>query len=128
MASTISVRKLDSAGEPICGNGQGAFIYDLEAVAQKISTTLKLFVGEWFENLALGTDLQGITAPGNARNGIAAALIQERILSVPYVLEVTNISTTFNPANRILTFFANVRTAFGTTDVSQQFSAAALNQ
>lgn len=132
MANTISVRALDSAGEPIWGNGQGAFITDLEAVAQIIKTTLLLLRGEWWESLSIGTAMFGqggiLGSPGTVNSGVAAAIIQQRILSVPYVTEILNLQTTFNSADRAFGVSCTVATAFGTVNVSMQPSQASLNQ
>lgn len=133
---TLSVRALDPAGDPIQGNGQGAFLVDLEAVAQKIRTTILLFQREWFENLAIGTPVfqQPSGTPsilggsGTAKNGVIAAILQQRILSVPYVTGITNLQTANNPNTRAFIFSCQVNTAFGTVTISSRPSTAAINQ
>lgn len=130
MGATISVRALDSQFEPIQGNGQGAFITDLEAIAQILRTTILLFTQEWWENLAIGTPMftEILGVAGTAKSGVISAALQERILGVPYVTQILNLQTTFNTATRAFTFSCVVATAFGTVNVTAQPSIAALNQ
>lgn len=128
--ATIAVRALDQNWDPIQGNGQGAFIVDLEAIAQILKQTILLFTREWFENLAIGTPIftEILGVSGTAKNGIIAAALQQRILGVPYVTAITNLQTTNNTATRAFTFSCQVNTAFGTVTVSSRPSTAAINQ
>jgi hypothetical protein len=89
------------------------------AVAQAVLTTLKLFYGEWWEDLNLGLPVfQSILGQLGTSSGLAAMqlAIQQQILTVPYVTGVSNISVLFSGGR--LTFTATVQTTFGATTVS----------
>lgn len=117
----ISVRQLDTNHDVLWGNGQGNFLVDLQAVAQIIQTTLLLLQGEWWTNINQGLPLfQSILGSTNGKAPDAInLLIQQTILSVPFVTGVFNIVSTFNP-NRAYTFSCLASTQFGTIQVSFQ--------
>src|SRR5215469_11960958 len=119
---TISVRKLDANHDVIRGNGQLDFYTDLYAVAQLIDTSLLLLQGEWWANLAVGLPLFqqiiGVSGVGNNPQ-IAALLIQQTIMTVPYVNTISNAQLTYNPVSRSFTYNCIVFTAFGS--VQTQF-------
>lgn len=117
--ATISVRQLDAFHDPLWGNNQNNFIIDLQAVAQIIETSLLLFQGEWWENLNEGLPLwQSILGSNNGKKAdVVSLIIQTRILQVPYVLNITNITTTYS-TNRSFSFVCDVNTAFGTLTVN----------
>lgn len=117
---TIAMRKLDPNHDPIAGLGTNAFVYDLDAVAQLIDTRLLMFQGEWWANLSDGLPLfQQILGIGGAANAsdLIASIIANRIEQTPYVVELSNISTTYSPNTRSYTFNCTVVTAFGNLQV-----------
>jgi hypothetical protein len=120
--SVISVRALNSNHEPTYGNGQGDFLYDLDAVAQIIQTRLLLFQGEWWQNLQDGLPLfQSILGVGGAgrKPEAISLLIQQNILGLtPYVTGISDIVTTYQPNLRNFKFSCNVQTQFGTIQVT----------
>src|SRR4051812_33849515 len=104
---TITYRKLDPNGDPLHGNGQGCFVSDLDAVAQAIRTRLRLLKGEWWESLDSGTPLfQNIlgTAGAGKSPSAVALILTSRILGTPYVLSVSDVATSYNPATRAFGF------------------------
>jgi hypothetical protein len=113
---TISVRKLDANHDPIYGNGTVDFLNDINAVAQLIDTSLLLLQGEWWNNLAAGLPLFqqiiGVSGVGNNPQ-IAALLIQQTIMQVPYVTSITDVSLIYDSMSRSFTYSATVYTAFG---------------
>lgn len=113
---TISVRKLDANHDPIYGNGKQDFYTDIFAVAQLIDTSLLLLQGEWWNNLAAGLPLFqkiiGVSGVGNNPQ-IAALLIQQTILAVPYVNTISDTSLKYDPLTRSFTYSCKVYTAFG---------------
>jgi hypothetical protein len=123
--ATITYRGLDPNGEPLYGNGQNNFVSDLYAVAQAIGTRLKLFQGEWWENVNAGTPLfqamLGVSGVGRNPDAIAL-LIKQRILGTPYVLPggVSNVAASYNGATRSFSFSCSVATQFGTLTVANQ--------
>lgn len=117
--ATITVRALSPTGEPLQGNGLNCFISDLAAVAQIISTRLKLFEGEFWLNTADGLPLfqQILGSSGSQRNlQVIVGLISQRITGTPYVTGNPVITATFQ--NRKLSYSGQVETAFGTVYVS----------
>lgn len=119
--ATILYRALDINGDPTQGNGQGSFLTDLYAVAQAISTRLKLLMGEWWENLNTGTPLfqsmLGVSGAGKNTQAIAL-LITQRILGTPYVTGVTAVNASYDPNARAFSFSCQVETTFGTLTVT----------
>lgn len=119
--ATITVQALDATGEPIMAGGQETFKTDLDAVAQIIGTTLKLWEGEWWEDRTQGTPyFQKILGTNRTVDGVAAVL-KARIESVPYVISVTNVQCVIS--NRALIYSAQANTPFGVLNISTGGSA-----
>jgi hypothetical protein len=113
---TILVQQNDANNDPIEGPNGPVFIADLDAVAQIIYTTLRLLLGEWFQNLTIGFPLfqSLIGASGSPTDQAGVMLIiQQTILSCPYVLQIVDFSFEFNSATMASTFSAVVSSAFG---------------
>jgi hypothetical protein len=118
---TIMVQKNDANNDPIEGANGPVFLSDLDAVAQIIYTTLRLLLGEWWENLTIGFPLfqSLIGSSGSPTNQAGVMLIiQQTILSCPYVLQIVDFSFVHNTATLNSTFTANVSTVFGNLIVS----------
>ena len=118
---TILVQKNDANNDPIEGANGPVFIADLDAVAQIIYTTLRLLLGEWWENLTIGFPLfqSLIGSSGSPTNQAGVMLIiQQTILSCPYVLQIIDFSFVHNTATLNSTFTATVSTQFGNLVVS----------
>jgi hypothetical protein len=117
---TITVRSLGMNGDPLEGNGLNDFLSDIDAVGQIIGTRIKLFEGEWWENLQAGTPMfQSILGVENAsQTQVISAILQSVINQTPYVLDIINLSCTYTPSTRALSFYAEVLTQFGTVVVS----------
>lgn len=118
--ATIAMRKLDSNHDPIAGAGFNAFVYDVDAVAQLIGTRLLMFEGEWWANLqdglAMFQQILGVGGAGNASD-LIAGIISNRIEQTPYVVELRDVSTTYDPNSRSYSFSCIVVTAFGNLQV-----------
>lgn len=118
---TILVQKNDANNDPIEGANGPVFIADLDAVAQIIYTTLRLLLGEWWENLTIGFPLfqSLIGSSGSPTNQAGVMLIiQQTILSCPYVLQIVDFSFVHNTATLNSTFTCVVSTQFGNLIVS----------
>lgn len=116
--ATIIVRQLGPNSEPFYGQGLQNYLTDQAAVLQIIQTKLLLLQGEWWENLADGTPLfQQILGPGNntSKLQLISNILQQRILSVPYVTGISNAGIILNSTTRQATFGCNVLTQFGTS-------------
>jgi hypothetical protein len=118
---TISVRRLDANHDPVYGGGRDSFLVDIYAVAQLIDTTLLLLQGEWWANLDAGFPLFqrviGIQGIGNSPQ-IAALIIQQTILGVPYVTGMSDAALKYDPLTRTFSYFAIVYTQFGTVQTT----------
>lgn len=116
--SVISYLQLDGSYDPIFADGTA--LIDGAATAQVVLTRLKLFMGEWWENLNLGLPVfQQMLGQLGSQRGLRAmqAAIQQNISSfTPYVTGVTNVQVAFT--NGRLTYTANVQTMFGPVTLS----------
>jgi hypothetical protein len=118
---TIKVRALD----PISWDfiGEDTYLYDLEAVAQIAKQRLLLFSQEWFMDLSEGTpvftQILGPAMPQRQQQALAL-LLQQRILSTPYVTAVSDLQISFNSATRGLSFSCTITTPFGTIPITNQ--------
>lgn len=118
--ATITVRALDSNGDPMRGQGASSFLSDIYAVTQIIITRILLLQGEWFEDLSDGTPMfQSLLGHAITLQG-AALLLRNRILGTPYVTSISSFSISANSAVRSFTFSATVQTQFGSVTVSNQ--------
>ena len=115
--ASISYLQLDAANDPVFANGTA--LTGTDAVAQAVLTRLKLFLGEWWENLNLGLPVfQQMVGQLGSQRGIAAMqlLIQQNIAGAPYVTSVTNVAVSFVGGR--LFYTAKFQTAFGQVTVS----------
>lgn len=118
---TIMVQQNDANNDPVEGENGPVFLQDLDAVGQIIYTTLRLLLGEWWEDLTIGfplfQSLIGASGAPTSQQGVML-IIQQTILSVPYVQQILDFSYTFNTQTSQSTFRAIVATAFGTLVVT----------
>jgi len=117
--------------DPVFGSNGRVFLTDVDAVAQIIYTTLRLLLGEWWENLQIGfplfQSLIGQTASPKNQQGIQL-LIQQTILSCPYVIQIVDFSFATNTGTMSSIFTATVATSLGTVVVTNApGSTAAVN-
>lgn len=116
--ATITVRALDSNGDPRHGSGLANFATDIEAVAIIITTRLKLLSSEWWEDRSTGTPLfQQLLGHPITSAGVAL-LLRQRILGSPYVTGIQQMQVLYGARGRTFAFFATVQTAFGPITVS----------
>jgi hypothetical protein len=115
--ATIAYLQLDSDFDPVFADGTS--LTNAAAVQQAILTRLKLFLGEWWENLNLGLPVfQSMLGQlGSQRVQAAIQLaIQQNIKGAPYVTVVNNVQVSFT--NGQFTFTATAQTAFGQVTVT----------
>ncbi len=96
-----------------------ATLTDANAVAQIIETRLLLFLGEWWENTAIGLPVfQLILGQLGSNQGIAAMTlaVQQNIEGAPFVTAVSAVSVVF--ADGRLSITASAQTTFGTVNIS----------
>jgi hypothetical protein len=128
---TITVRALNpQTWEPLQGNGQNNFLTDGAAVAQIIAQRLKMFQGDWWEDLGDGLPMfqQILGGSGTQRDiELVTQLIASRITGTVFVTSINTVTVWFQ--SRKLYFSASVETQFGTVQVTNSpASAAALIQ
>jgi len=109
-------RALDPLGDYTIGK---PFLVDSpEAVAQAISTRLKLWRGEWFLDTTDGTPYSGEVL-GKTMARTPEVAIKQRILGTPGVNAITAFSALYDGNSRVLTINAAVDTAYGPVTVSE---------
>jgi hypothetical protein len=109
---TIQYLLLDSGYDPIFD--PNASLTDANAVAQAIETRLKLFLGEWWENLNIGLPVfQAILGQLASPQGVAAMqlAVQANVEGGPFVTGTNNVATTF--IDGALGITASAETQFG---------------
>lgn len=114
---TVTYLLLDADYDPVFD--PQVELTDAAAVQQNILTALRLFEGEWWEDLNLGLPLfQSILGALGSQRGQAAinTAIITRIRQVPYVLNVLKVASAF--VNGVFSFTATVQTSFGVVVVS----------
>lgn len=110
----MKYRRLSPTGDYVFGFGNTSFYTDADAVAQAIQTKLKLFQGEWWEDLDDGLPFFQQIAGSRDKDAIDL-LIRSRILDTPNVLMITTFSSTLQ--DRKYTASADVLTTYGTITV-----------
>jgi hypothetical protein len=110
-------RKLTANNDYTFGNGQLDFYRDVpEAVAQAVKTRLLLWLGEWFLDINEGTPyMQGIL--GKYSKATADITIQDRVLSTPKVVGITNYLSILDASTRSLSVSFDLDTIYGPTKV-----------
>jgi hypothetical protein len=124
---SLSYLMLDSDYDPVFANNTS--LTGAQAVAQAILTRLRLFLGEWFENLNLGlpvfqTMLGQLGSPRTLQAAQQAIVADIMTLS-PYVTSVTATSVSFNSANQ-LNIQVTAQTIFGAVSVTTAPGASAV--
>lgn len=117
--ASITYLRLDGSNDTIW-QGQSA-LTDLYAVTQAIQTWIQLYMGEWWENLNIGTPMfQSILgSPGSPKNQtVMQNILTQQIQKVPYVISVDTVTVAYSPITRAFSYKASVTTAFGPVTVT----------
>jgi len=113
-------RKLSPTGDYVFGQQQSDFWVNVpDAVAQAVSTRLRLWTGNWFLNTAEGTDWSGKIL-GNRTALTRDAELRQRILNTPGATQIVNYSTALDPNTRRFTASFQIETQFGAYAGQQQ--------
>lgn len=113
----ISYLALDAGYDPIFDPAQS--LTNAAAVSQVILTSLKLFLGEWWEDFNIGLPVfQKILGQLGSDKGQKAIklVIQQHIEKTPYVTVVKDVAYDFVDGQ--FSFTATAETVFGTVTVS----------
>lgn len=111
-------RTLDTNGDYTFGvNGANFLVDSPEAVAQAVTTRVKLIQGEWFLDQTAGMPYKSdILGAGTTSTRDLA--IQSYILDTQGVNEILEYASYLNPATREFTWAATIDTDYGTTTVT----------
>ena len=111
-------RKMDANGDYTFGSNSSSYLSKNEAVAQAISTRLKLLIYEWWEDLEEGTPLwQSIVSSRDISE--AANIIRKRIIGTDHVKNLTFFDYSWDNTNRKLSIRAQVDTDYGELTVTE---------
>lgn len=97
------------------GFGNTSFVTDLQAVQQAVQTKLKLFLGEWWEDLNEGLPFFQQIAGSNNKDS-TDMLVRKRILETPNVTGISSFLSKVT-SDRKYTATATISTSYGTTTV-----------
>lgn len=118
--STMRYRALTATGDYTFGRNKQDFIFDIYACAQAIKTRLQLYKGAFWRDILDGLPMfQNILgSPGSIQNIRAVdAIIKQRIVGTPNVVDIVSFSSNFDGNTRRYTFTATVQTVYSTTIV-----------
>lgn len=120
-AVTMRYRRLDEDGEPVMGKGRQDFLVDGDAFAQAVCTRLKLYLGEWWEDLNDGLPMfQSMLGVPGTRKEYIDALIAERIIKTKNFKSLQETQSKFSTATRKYEFYSVVNSLFGQTTIASQ--------
>jgi hypothetical protein len=116
-APTIVYLLLDAQYDPVFD--PSVELIDVQAVQQAIMTRLRLFLGEWWENMNLGLPVFQSMLGQLGSKATQAAInlaIQQQIEGVPYVTGCTDVVSQFE--NGVFSFSAVAQTSFGPVTIN----------
>lgn len=118
----MKVRKLDENGDIVTRGVIWA--YDKEAVAQTVSTRLKLFLGEYFRDITDGVPwfekedgTEGILGRGYSLSQVEA-ILRNRIARTEGVLKLLSFQIDYDETLRKISVRAFVLTVYGSEEIS----------
>lgn len=94
----MKTRKLDENHDYSFGNNLGDYISGIDAVVQNTDTKIRLYYGEWWEDISIGIPMfQSIVGEfdQNALQTSASLLLERRALDVQEVSAVQNVKVLF---------------------------------
>ncbi|MFK0376496.1 hypothetical protein [Pandoraea sp. NPDC090278] len=110
-------RKLDADGDYVLGGAAAFLANSPEAVAQAVTTRLRLIRGEWFLDTTVGMPWDKVL--GKHTQGAADSAIRTCILGTQGVVEITDYSSRLAPDTRAMTVTATINTIYGTTTIQE---------
>lgn len=118
----MTVRRIDSNTGDIITSGRQFITGSLsqEEIAQMIRTRLRLFYGEYFRNITVGTPWFQVVLDKNVTLAQRDAAIKRIIIQTEGVLQLLKFDTDYTLATRSYTVDAEVLTATGA--LSLQFN------
>ena len=116
-------RRLDDNGDFVI-SGQ-VWIFDIEAIAQTISTRLNLFAGEYWRDVSDGTPwIEKILGKNNSANTLQSKslLLKNRILNTDGVVSILEWSSDFSYFDRKFSVKATVLTEYGILELDEELN------
>lgn len=114
-------RKQDKDGDYMFGMGLNDFhINSPETVAQAIDTRLKLWLGEWFADIADGTGWNQAILGKHADN-LYELTLRQRVLETPGVVSIVDFDSSLDSRTRRLTVSMSVDTAYGQATLNGEY-------
>ncbi|MCK1783434.1 hypothetical protein L9Z73_03375 [Pseudomonas sp. TNT11] len=111
-------RKLDENGDYTFGSQQADFLRDSpDAVAQAVSTRLKLDQGEWFLDKTEGMPWK-TEVLGERTAATRDSAVQKRILGTQGMVQIDSYEGVIDPETRKFTPTAEITTAYGQTTIT----------
>lgn len=90
-----------------------------QAVAQKVKTTLRLILGEWFLDNTVGVNYPGGVL-GKFTGGTRDAVIRQAILGVPGVKSIQEYKSNLDGPTRVFTVTVQILTIYSQQPVTVQ--------
>lgn len=116
---SMRYRRLEADNEPAMGRGNQDFLSDTEAVGQAVITRLRLWRGEWWENVYLGIPMwQSMLGIVGVKKSAIDRIIQDSILQTPDVSNIADMDSLFNTSNRAYQFYCSINTVYGQTTIA----------
>jgi len=113
-------RALTADGDYQLGNQRAFLIDSPDAVAQAVSTRLRLWRGEWFVDVRDGTPWNEEIL-GKRQRGISPdGAIKRRILQTEGVREILSYNSNFDGNTRQLSISATIATIYGEAQISER--------
>ena len=119
---SMKYRRLDKNGDYVLGSGNNNFLEGTEAVAQAVSTRLRLLRGEWWEDLEDGLPLwQEILGNSGSDQHLTYVdnLITQRIFNTPGVVQIIDYQGIWDSASRQYSFSAKINTSYSETTIEE---------
>lgn len=112
-------RRLNPVGDMTFGSSQNNFLRDIpEAVAQAVVTRLKLWLGEWFLDVAEGTPyVQAVLGKYTAQT--LGPAMRQRILETRDVTGIVEFDFQIDPNERSVSIQAMITTAYGAEKINE---------
>ncbi|VVE69231.1 bacteriophage protein [Pandoraea pnomenusa] len=114
---TMRYRKEDADGDYVLGGAAAFLVNSPEAVAQAVSTRLRLIQGEWFLDKTAGMPWKQVL--GKNTQATADSAIKQCVLGTQGVVEITDYSSEFDADSRALAVTATINTIYGSTTIQE---------
>ena len=115
--TTAPVRRLDANGDVMFGSGHADYLTGRDAATQRVTSRLRLILGEWFLDIAKGIpwfQVEGSDTPpilgGKPNLAYAQALVTDTILGTDGIKSIASLSLEFDGDTRKLSIAAEIIT------------------